>query len=81
MKKTFNKIPVLPVSHQVTWWVCRGLIFVWGVVMLFSGYTTEFLEAVFGIIFTHLWDLFQWLGGKTFITQVPYRQQTMLNVL
>ena len=81
MKKTFNKIPVLPVSHQVIWWVCRGAIFVWGVVMLFSGYTTEFLEAVFGIIFTHLWDLFQWLGGKTFITQVPYMLQTMLNVL
>lgn len=49
--------------------------------MLFSGYTTEFLEAMFGIIFTHLWDLFQLLGGKTFITLVPYRIQTMLNVL
>ena len=81
MKKTFNKIPVLPKAHQITWWTCRGLLFVWGTVMLFSGYTTEFLEAMFGIIFTHLWDLFQWLGGKTFITLVPYRVQTMLNVL
>ena len=81
MKKTFNRIPVLPKAHQFTWWICRGLLFVWGTVMLFSGYTTEFLEAMFGIIFTHLWDLFQWLGGKTFITRVPYRIQTMLNVL
>lgn len=81
MKKTFNRIPVLPKAHQLTWWTCRGLLFVWGTVMLFSGYTTEFLEAIFGIIFTHLWDLFQWLGGKTFITRVPYRIQTMLNVL
>lgn len=81
MKKTFNRIPVLPKTHQLTWWICRGLLFVWGTVMLFSGYTTEFLEAIFGIIFTHLWDLFQWLGGKTFITRVPYRIQTMLNVL
>lgn len=81
MKKTFNKIPALPVSQQILWWVCRGLILIWGIVMLFSGYTTEFLEAVFGIIFTHLWDMFQWLGGKTFITQIPYRLQTMLNVL
>lgn len=81
MKKTFNRIPVLPKAHQLTWWICRGLLFVWGTVMLFSGYTTEFLEAIFGIIFTHLWDLFQWLGGKTFITRVPYRIQTMLNVL
>ncbi len=80
MKKTFNKIPALPRGTQVTWWVCRGLVFLWGTVMLFSGHTVEFLEAVFGIIFTHLWDLFQWLGGKTFITQVPYRLQTMLNV-
>ncbi len=81
MKKTFNKIPILPRATQIVWWTCRGLIFVWGAVMLFSGYTVEFLEAIFGIIFTHLWDLFQWLGGKTFITQVPYRMQTMLNVL
>lgn len=81
MKKTFNKIPKLPCGVQITWWVCRGLMFLWGTVMLFSGYTTEFLEAMFGIIFTHLWDLFQWLGGKTFITLVPHRVQTMLNVL
>ena len=81
MKKVFNRIPILPKAHQYTWWICRGLLLVWGAVMMFSGYTTEFLEAMFGIIFTHLWDLFQWLGGKTFITLVPYRVQTMLNVL
>lgn len=81
MKKTLNKIPALPLSHQLFWWICRGLILIWGTVMLFSGYTTEFLEAVFGIIFTHLWDLFQLLGGKTFITQIPYRLQTMLTGL
>ena len=49
--------------------------------MLFTGYTTEFLEAVFAIIFTFLWDLFQLLGGKTFITLFPHRVQTMLNLL
>lgn len=81
MKKTLNKIPALPLSQQILWWVCRGLILIWGTVMLFAGYTTEFLEAVFGIIFTHLWDLFQLLGGKTFITQIPYRLQTMLTML
>ncbi|MBQ7548134.1 MAG: hypothetical protein IJT03_00350 [Clostridia bacterium] len=79
-KKTLNRIPIIPKAHQITWWVCRGLLFLWGVVMLFTGYTTEFLEAMFAIIFTHLWDLFQLLGGKTFITLVPYRIQTMLNV-
>lgn len=80
-KKVLNPIPSLPKSHQYLWWFCRGALFVWGTVMLFAGYTTEFLEAMFGIIFTHLWDLFQLLGGKTFITRLPYRVQTMLNIL
>lgn len=80
-KKNLNPIPQIPLSHQATWYVCRGLLFLWGAAMLFAGYTTEFLEAMFGIIFTFLWDLFQLLGGKTFITLVPYRVQTMLNLL
>ena len=63
-KKTLNSIPKLPTAVQVTWYVCRGLLFIWGAVMLLTGYTTEFLEAVFAIIFTFLWDLFQLLGGK-----------------
>lgn len=67
-------------SHQVTWYVCRAIIFIWGGVMLFSGHTTEFLEAVFAIMFTFLWDLFQLLGGRTFITLVPYYLQTIGNV-
>ena len=80
-KKTLNSIPKLPTAVQVTWYVCRGLLFIWGAVMLLTGYTTEFLEAVFAIIFTFLWDLFQLLGGKTFITLFPHRVQTMLNLL
>ncbi len=80
-KKVLNPIPPLPKGVQITWWTCRGLLFIWGTVMMFSGYTTEFLEAMFAIIFTHLWDLFQLLGGKTFITLVPHRVQTMLNIL
>ena len=80
-KKVLNPIPPLPKAVQITWWACRALLFIWGSVMMFSGYTTEFLEAMFGIIFTHLWDLFQLLGGKTFITLVPHRVQTMLNIL
>lgn len=77
--KKLNEIPVIPKSHQITWWVCRGLLFVWGASMLFLGYTTEFLEAMFAIIFTHLWDMFQLFGGKSFITWVPYYLFTFLN--
>ncbi len=77
--KKLNKIPIIPKSHQITWWVCRGILFIWGASMLFLGYTTEFLEAMFAIIFTHLWDMFQLFGGKSFITYVPYYIFTFLN--
>lgn len=79
--KKLNRIKNIPMLHQVIWWVCRGLLFAWGTAMLLCGYTTEFLEAMFAIIFTHLWDMFQLFGGKTFITRVPYMLQTMLNLL
>lgn len=77
--KKLNRIPIIPASHQVTWWVCRAALFIWGTVLLFLGYTTEFLEAIFAIIFTHLWDMFQLFGGKSFITKVPYSIMTYLN--
>lgn len=77
--KKLNRIPVIPAAHQNTWWICRALLFIWGAVMLFLGYTTEFLEALFAIIFTHLWDMFQLFGGKSFITKVPYNLLTYLN--
>ncbi len=77
--KKLNRIPAIPVSHQVTWWVCRAALFIWGTVLLFLGYTTEFLEAIFAIIFTHLWDMFQLFGGKSFIIKVPYSIMTYLN--
>ena len=77
--KKLNSIPVIPKSHQITWWVCRAALFIWGTVLFFRGYTVEFLQAIFAIIFTHLWDLFQLLGGKSFITKVPYNIFTGLN--
>lgn len=78
--KRLNKISPLPKSHEIIWWVCRILLFVWGVWGLMHGYTSEFVQAVFAIIFTHLWDMFQLFGGKSFITKYPYRMQTMLNM-
>lgn len=77
--KKLNAIPVIPKSHQITWWVCRAALFIWGTVLFFQGYTVEFLQAIFAIVFTHLWDLFQLLGGKSFITKVPYNIFTGLN--
>ena len=80
LKKVFNKIPPMPTKTIVLWWVCRGALLVWGLLGLFRGYTSEYLEALFAIAFTHLWDLFQIWGGKSFIVQMPYQFQTHLNL-
>jgi hypothetical protein len=77
--KKLNRISPLGKGHQITWWVCRFLLFVWGVWGMLHGYTSEFIQAVFAIIFTHLWDMFQLFGGRSFITKYPAYMQTMLN--
>ena len=41
---------------------------------------THFLEAIFAIIFTHLWDFFQIFGKKSFIIEVEASTQTMLSL-
>lgn len=79
-KKKLNRIPPLSKKTQYVWWGCRLALFIWGVWGMLHGYTSEFIQATFAIIFTHLWDLFQLLGGQSFITKVPSYLQTMLNV-
>ncbi len=75
-----RKISGLSKKEEICWWVCRALLFVWGVWGLFHGYTSEFVQAVFAIIFTHLWDMFQMFGGQSFIRKMPSYLQTMLNI-
>ena len=62
------------------WWACRAALLIWGINGLFRGYTSEFLQGLFAIAFTHLWDLFQILGGKSFITRLPWQFQTHLTL-
>lgn len=71
----------IPVSHKIFWLVERVLILVWGIYGLFHGSVVEFLEAIFAIAFTHLWDFFQIAGNFSFITRVDYTTQSMLNLL
>lgn len=78
--KKLNKLPELGKGTLITWWICRALLFIWGVWGLMYGYTTMFVQATFAIIFTHLWDLFQLLGGRSFITKMPAYLQTELNI-
>ncbi|MBQ5906091.1 MAG: hypothetical protein IIW88_09520, partial [Clostridia bacterium] len=77
--KKLNRIPKLSKATEITWWTCRALLFIWGVWGMLHGYTSEFVQATFAIIFTHLWDMFQLFGGKSFITKYPAYMQTMLN--
>ncbi len=78
--KKLNPIPEIPLKYRITWQVCRWLLFIWGALGLLQGYTSEFLQALFAIAFTHLWDMFQLFGGRSFITKVDYRLQTKLNI-
>ena len=75
-----NSFGYLPKSHKILWITLRVIILAWGVYGLFHGSVVEFLEAIFAIIFTHLWDFFQIFGKKSFIIEVDYLAQTMLNI-
>ena len=75
-----NKLPTVSKAEQIIWWGCRIALFIWGVWGLFTGYTSDFIQASFAIIFTHLWDIFQLAPGKTFIKRLPAYLQTMLNI-
>ena len=74
--KQLNKIKTLPRSHEILWWVCRALLFLWGAWGLFTGYTSEFIQALAVIIAFSGGYL---LGGRSFITRYPYHLQTALN--
>ncbi len=75
-----NTYGYLPKSHRIMWLVLRAIIIGWGIYGLFHGSVVEFLEAIFAVIFTHLWDFFQIFGKKSFIIEVDYLAQTMLTL-
>ncbi len=70
----------LPKNQRILWIALRIVILGWGVYGLFHGSVVEFLEAIFAIIFTHLWDFFQIFGKKSFIIEVEASTQTMLSL-
>ena len=75
-----NSFGYLPKSHKILWIALRVIILAWGIYGLFHGSVVEFLEAIFAIIFTHLWDFFQIFGKKSFIIEVEASTQTMLSL-
>ncbi len=77
MTKTFG---ILPKNQRILWLCLRVVILGWGIYGLFHGSVVEFLEAIFAIIFTHLWDFFQIFGKKSFIIEIEASTQTMLSL-
>ncbi|MBO4338610.1 MAG: hypothetical protein K5755_04145 [Clostridiales bacterium] len=69
----------MPKKVRIAWIAMRAGLLVWGIYGLFHGSVVEFLQAIFAIAFTHLWDMFQLWGGRSFITKVHYKYQTLLN--
>lgn len=78
--KKLNKINPVPMGQQILWWLIRASLLVYGIHGLFTNSVTEFLMGMFSIAFSHLWDMFQLFGGKSFITRVGYFSQTLLNI-
>lgn len=70
----------LPKFHKYLWLCLRVVMLLWGIYGLFHGSVVEFLEAIFAIIFTHLWDFFQIFGTRSFIIEVSPETQTGLNI-
>ncbi len=80
MKKELNRIKRIPAKHLYLWWAIRAALLTYSIFGIFTNNTTYFLMGLFAIAFTHLWDMFQLFGGKSFITRVSYTTQTALNI-
>ena len=78
--KKLNRLNKVPLPQLVLWWLCRLALLVFGVYGLLHGDTTKFLMGIFAIAFTHMWDMWQLFGGKSFITRIGWFPQTLLNV-
>lgn len=70
----------LPKPYKILWITLRAVIIVWGIFGLFHGSAVEFLEAIFAVIFTHLWDFFQIFGTRSFIIEISPDSATGLNI-
>lgn len=77
MQKNYGN---LPKSYKILWGVLRAVIIIWGIFGFFHGSTVEFLEAIFAVIFTHLWDFFQIFGTRSFIIEITPETATGLNI-
>lgn len=78
--KKLNKINKIPKSAQIIWWISRGLFMVFSVYGILNNSVTMFMMGIAATGFSHMWDMFQLFGGKSFITRVDHSFQTILNI-
>ncbi len=78
--KKLNKLKAVPMGQQILWWAIRAALLIFGINGLLHNSVTQFLMGLFAIAFTHMWDMWQLFGGKSFITRVGYFPQTLLNI-
>lgn len=64
----------------ILWWVIRGMLLCFSIYGILHNSTTQYLMGLFAIAFTHMWDMWQLFGGKSFITRIGYFPQTLLNI-
>lgn len=64
----------------ILWWAIRASLLIFSIYGILHNSTTQFLMGLFAIAFTHLWDMWQLFGGKSFITRISYFSQTLLNI-
>ena len=76
----FSYLKTMPKSELILWTVIRLCIVGWFFYEIFNASTKDAFQALFSLIFTFLWDMFQIFGGKSFIKNVSSHAQTALTV-
>ena len=64
----------------ILWWAIRAALLAFSVYGITHHSVTQYLMGLFAIAFTHMWDMWQLFGGKSFITRIGYFPQTLLNI-
>lgn len=76
----FSYLKTMPKTELILWTVIRLCIVGWFFYEIFNASTKDAFQALFSLIFTFLWDMFQIFGGKSFIKNVSSHAQTALTV-
>lgn len=71
----------VPKVDMIIWIAAQIGIFIWGSVEFLQGKTSAFIQMIWILIFSHLWDCFQLFGyGRSFIAKLNVKSQTILTV-